>query len=96
MALFPPHLFSANTTQPIRCAWRDPESDFRAPRCGQEVSLINPKIVETSEATDVEDEACLSFPDIQGKVRRHKWIKVLAHPPQLSRCDVFALRYMLT
>ena len=60
------------------------------------MSLINPKIVETSEATDVEDEACLSFPDIQGKVRRHKWIKVLAHPPQLCSCDVLAFRYMLT
>jgi len=42
----------------------------------QEVSLVNPKIVEKSEATDVEEEACLSFPDMQGKVRRHKWIKV--------------------
>jgi hypothetical protein len=42
----------------------------------QEVSLVNPKIVDKSEATDVEEEACLSFPGMQGKVRRHKWIKV--------------------
>lgn len=43
-----------------------------------EVSLINPKIVDQSEATDIELEACLSFPGMEGKVRRHKWIKVEA------------------
>ena len=44
----------------------------------KEVVLINPRIVETSESTDVEPEGCLSFPKMQGPVRRHKWIKVEA------------------
>jgi len=44
----------------------------------QEVALVNPKIVETSEGTDEEDEACLSFPGMAGGVRRWKWIKVEA------------------
>eukprot|EP00960_Hanusia_phi_P072017 767688-Hanusia_phi.AAC.4 len=35
----------------------------------QEIALINPKIVEMSEGTDVENEACLSFPGMQGKVK---------------------------
>lgn len=54
----------------------NPEGDKR--KWLAEVSLVNPKIVETSEATDVELEACLSFPGMEGKVRRHKWIKVEA------------------
>jgi peptide deformylase len=44
----------------------------------QEVALVNPVIVATSEGTDVEAEGCLSFPGMQGDVRRHKWIKVEA------------------
>lgn len=54
----------------------NPEGDKK--KWLSEVSLINPKIVDKSEATDVEEEACLSFPGMQGKVRRHKWIKVEA------------------
>ncbi len=44
----------------------------------KEIALVNPRIIETSESTDVEVEGCLSFPDMQGSVRRHKWIKVEA------------------
>ena len=44
----------------------------------QEVIMVNPKIVEFSEAKDVEEEGCLSFPDMSGDVQRSKWIKVEA------------------
>ena len=54
----------------------NPEGDKR--KWLSEISLVNPKIVEKSEGTDVELEACLSFPGMEGKVRRHKWIKVEA------------------
>mmetsp|Transcript_22675 Transcript_22675/g.34270 ORF Transcript_22675/g.34270 Transcript_22675/m.34270 type:complete len:236 (+) Transcript_22675:220-927(+) len=43
-----------------------------------EIVMVNPKIVEFSEAKDVELEACLSFPNMNGKVERSKWIKVEA------------------
>lgn len=43
-----------------------------------EVIMVNPKIVEYSEAKDIEIEGCLSFPDMQGEVERSKWIKVEA------------------
>ena len=43
-----------------------------------EVVMVNPRIVEFSEAKDVETEGCLSFPDMNGKVERSKWIKVEA------------------
>lgn len=44
----------------------------------QEVILVNPQIVESSDTTDVEGEGCLSFPDMNGDVERYKWIKVEA------------------
>ena len=40
--------------------------------------MVNPQIVEFSEAKDVEIEGCLSFPNMNGKVERSKWIKVEA------------------
>jgi peptide deformylase len=43
-----------------------------------EAILVNPKIVEYSEAKDEEIEGCLSFPDMSGEVVRSKWIKVEA------------------
>eukprot|EP00549_Striatella_unipunctata_P017276 CAMPEP_0118674106 /NCGR_PEP_ID=MMETSP0800-20121206/702_1 /TAXON_ID=210618 ORGANISM="Striatella unipunctata, Strain CCMP2910" /NCGR_SAMPLE_ID=MMETSP0800 /ASSEMBLY_ACC=CAM_ASM_000638 /LENGTH=193 /DNA_ID=CAMNT_0006569261 /DNA_START=302 /DNA_END=883 /DNA_ORIENTATION=- len=43
-----------------------------------EVVLVNPKIVATSDGKDVMGEACLSFPDMNGDVERHKWIRVEA------------------
>ena len=43
-----------------------------------ETILVNPRIVEYSDAKDEEIEGCLSFPDMQGEVVRSKWIKVEA------------------
>ena len=44
----------------------------------QETIMVNPKIVEFSDAKDIENEGCLSFPDMRGDVQRSKWIKVEA------------------
>jgi peptide deformylase len=44
----------------------------------EETILVNPEIIEYSDATDTEIEACLSFPDMNGEVTRSKWIKVQA------------------
>lgn len=43
-----------------------------------EIVMVNPQIVEFSEAKDVDIEGCLSFPDMDGDVERSKWIKVEA------------------
>jgi peptide deformylase len=43
-----------------------------------EVVMVNPEIVEFSDATVVDTEGCLSFPDMNGQVKRSKWIKVEA------------------
>lgn len=43
-----------------------------------ETILVNPKIVEYSDAKDSATEGCLSFPDMSGDVERSKWIKVQA------------------
>lgn len=43
-----------------------------------QVVMINPRIVEFSDGTDVDTEGCLSLPEMQGKVERSKWIKVEA------------------
>lgn len=43
-----------------------------------ETVLVNPKIVDYSDAKDEEVEGCLSFPDMSGEVVRSKWIKVEA------------------
>lgn len=48
----------------------------------EETILVNPKIVEYSDAKDEEIEGCLSFPDMQGEVVRSKWIKVEAMTPK--------------
>lgn len=44
----------------------------------EETILVNPEIVNYSEAKDEEIEGCLSFPDMSGEVVRSKWIKVEA------------------
>ena len=44
-----------------------------------EVVLINPQIVDRSDATDIDTEGCLSFPEMDGEVERNKWIKVEAY-----------------
>jgi peptide deformylase len=40
--------------------------------------LINPKVLSKSETTDIKWEACLSVPDIYGRVKRSKRIKIKA------------------
>lgn len=47
-----------------------------------ETILVNPRIVEYSNAEDEQIEGCLSFPDMQGEVIRSKWIKVEAVTPK--------------
>jgi len=47
-----------------------------------ETILVNPRIVEYSNAKDEEIEGCLSFPEMQGEVIRSKWIKVEAMTPK--------------
>lgn len=54
----------------------NPEGEQRA--FLQEVVLVNPRIIASSKKTDVEMEACLSFPGMSGRVRRHEWVKVEA------------------
>jgi peptide deformylase len=44
----------------------------------EETILVNPEIVEYSDAKDTEIEGCLSFPDMNAEVTRSKWIKVEA------------------
>ena len=38
--------------------------------------MINPKIIQKSDETDIDEEGCLSLPGIWGKVRRSKEITV--------------------
>ena len=43
----------------------------------QKIALINPEIVEGT-GKQVEEEGCLSLPDIREKVQRSAWVKVRA------------------
>jgi peptide deformylase len=43
----------------------------------EKIVLINPEIVE-SEGKQVEEEGCLSLPEIREKVQRAEWVKVRA------------------
>jgi peptide deformylase len=54
----------------------NPQGDAKA--WLQEVVLVNPRIVSKSKSSDVELEGCLSFPGMNGHVRRHEWVKVEA------------------
>ena len=38
--------------------------------------LVNPTILAKSEETDLREEGCLSFPQINGSVERSLWIEV--------------------
>ena len=44
---------------------------------GQKIALINPEIVERT-GKQVEEEGCLSLPEIREKVERAAWVKVRA------------------
>ncbi len=56
-----------------------------------ETILVNPRIVASSKAGDVETEACLSFPDMSGPVRRAEWVKVEAQ--RASNGKTFRIKY---
>ncbi len=43
---------------------------------GEEVVLVNPKILHKSSEMKLGREGCLSFPKIEGRVLRHEWIEV--------------------
>lgn len=43
-----------------------------------ETVMVNPRIVDRSDTTDIATEGCLSFPDMSGDVERPKWIKIEA------------------
>jgi len=45
-------------------------------------SQVNPRIVARSEGRETATEGCLSFPGMQGDVKRHKWIKVEGVSPK--------------
>jgi peptide deformylase len=52
-------------------------SEISSPRrTSEEMVLINPKIVSSSEETISSEEGCLSFPDIHGDVERPRRIEV--------------------
>ena len=42
----------------------------------KDMILVNPRILNASNETDIDEEGCLSFPLINGMVTRHKWIEV--------------------
>ncbi len=42
----------------------------------KEMILVNPIIKSKSEDMIIDEEGCLSFPDIGGEVARHEWIEV--------------------
>ncbi|HRX63904.1 MAG TPA: peptide deformylase [Candidatus Absconditabacterales bacterium] len=48
----------------------------KGPELINEEIMINPEIVEKSPDMVISDEACLSIPDVVGKVKRHKNIVV--------------------
>jgi len=54
----------------------NPEGDAKA--WVQEAVLVNPQIVSSGGGRDVEEEGCLSFPEMSGAVERSKWVKVAA------------------
>lgn len=43
-----------------------------------ETIMINPRIIDYSTGTTVEEEGCLSFPQLRAHVVRPKWIKIEA------------------
>lgn len=44
----------------------------------EEMTFINPQILESSESKEFEREGCLSFPGMNGTVLRSKWVKIEA------------------
>ena len=48
------------------------------PGRGQEYVLCNPRVVKTGRKREVDEEGCLSFPDVRGDVERYAAIQVNA------------------
>jgi len=48
------------------------------PEEGEELVFINPQIVASSKEEDVDEEGCLSLPDIRGRVARSLTVRVKA------------------
>lgn len=49
------------------------------PREGDDICLVNPRVVASSAQMDVRFEGCLSFFDVRGKVRRPRRIDVVSN-----------------
>jgi len=64
----------------------NPKGDPRA--WLSEVALVNPRIIERSEATEEGMEGCLSFPGVSGDIERSLMIKVEAMKPNGKRFQV--------
>lgn len=50
--------------------------DLSAPKDPEPLYLVNPKIVDASEATVSQEEGCLSLPSQYAEVKRHETIEV--------------------
>ena len=45
---------------------------------GEDMAVINPRVVEESPDKIIDTEGCLSFPDVYIKVKRPSWVKIIA------------------
>lgn len=45
---------------------------------GEDMAVINPRVVEESKELIIDTEGCLSFPDVYIKVKRPAWVKIVA------------------
>ena len=66
---------------------------------GEDLAIINPQVLEQSEDELVDYEGCLSFPDVYIKVKRPRWVKIVAqdiHGEQIElRGEGFGARAIL-
>ena len=66
---------------------------------GEDLAIINPQVLEQSEDELVDHEGCLSFPDVYIKVKRPRWVKIVAqdiHGEQIElRGEGFGARAIL-
>jgi peptide deformylase len=60
----------------VREFFVDPNNENRV--AAKDYVLINPKIISESKEKDLDIEACLSIPNVYGKVERSKKVKVKA------------------
>ncbi|MAD60954.1 MAG: peptide deformylase [Myxococcales bacterium] len=55
---------------------------------GKDLAIINPQVLEQSEDELVDHEGCLSFPDVYIKVKRPKWVKIVAQDIHGERIEL--------